>query len=71
LHATFVKRLQVIKSTFYSIITHQADDQDMIVGESLNDNDLDYQQGMFKLIMNSNTTTCMAPPFDWNPLIKL
>jgi hypothetical protein len=26
---------------------------------------------MFKLTMKSNTTTCMAPPFDLNPLTKM
>jgi hypothetical protein len=51
--------------------THKVDDQDMMVGELLNANDLDCQQGMFKLTMTSNATTCMAPPFDLNPLTKM
>jgi hypothetical protein len=47
------------------------DDQDMMVGELLNANDLDYQQGMFKFTMKSNAAACMAPPFDLNPLTKM
>jgi hypothetical protein len=47
------------------------DDQDMMVGELLNVNNLHCQQGMFKFTMKSNTTACMAPPFDLNPLIKM
>jgi hypothetical protein len=26
---------------------------------------------VFKLMMNSNATACMAPPFDTNPLTKM
>jgi hypothetical protein len=47
------------------------DDQDMMVGELLNVNDLNCQQGMSKCTMKSNATTCMAPPFDLNPLTKM
>jgi hypothetical protein len=36
------------------------DDQDMMVGELLNVNDLDYQQGMFKFTMKSNAAACMT-----------
>jgi len=71
LYATFVKHLQIIKLIFYLSKTHKVDDQDMMAGELLNGNDLDYQQGMFKLIMKSNATTFMAPPFYLNPLTKL
>ncbi len=38
------------------------------VHEVLNANDLDSQQGMFKLTMKLNVIACMAPPFDTNPL---
>ncbi len=71
LYATFVKHLQVMKSAFYLNKTHKVDDQDMMVGELFNGGDLDYQQGMFKLIMKSNAAVCMAFPFDLNPLTKL
>ncbi len=69
--ATFVKHFQVIKSAFYLGKTHKVDDQDMMVGELFNVNDLDYLQGMFKLTMKSNATTCMTPNFDSNPLTKM
>ncbi len=49
--ATFVKLLQIIKATFHLGKTHKVDDQNMMVGELLNANDLDCQQGMFKLTM--------------------
>jgi hypothetical protein len=68
--ATFFKHLQVIKSNFYLGKTHKVDDQDMMVGELLNVNDLDCQQGVFKYTMKSNAIACMAPPFDLNPLTK-
>jgi hypothetical protein len=31
----------------------------------------DSEQGMFKFIMKLNTTTCMVPPFDTDPLTKM
>ncbi len=43
----------------------------MMVGELFNASDLDCQQGMFKLTMKSNATTCMAPHFDLNLLNKM
>jgi hypothetical protein len=51
--------------------THKVDDQDMMVSELFNANDLDWQQGMFKFTLKSNASTCMAPPFDLNPLTKM
>jgi hypothetical protein len=39
--ATFVKHLQVNKSTFYLGKTHKVDDQDMMMGELLDVSDLD------------------------------
>ncbi len=47
--ATFVKHFQVIKLALYLGKTHKVDDQDMMVGELLIVNDIDSQQGMFKL----------------------
>jgi hypothetical protein len=47
------------------------DDQNMMVGESINANELDCQQGMFKFTIKSNAATCMTPPFDLNPLTKM
>jgi hypothetical protein len=41
------------------------------VPEILNANDLDSQQGMFKLMMKSNVAICMALPFDTNPLTRM
>jgi hypothetical protein len=41
------------------------------VYEVFNAGDLDSKQGMFKLIMKSNATTCMAPTFDTNPLTRM
>jgi hypothetical protein len=38
--ATFVKHLQIIKSSFHLGKTHKLDDQNMLVGELLNVNDL-------------------------------
>jgi hypothetical protein len=43
----------------------------MMLGELLNANDLNCQQGMSKLIMKSNVVVHMAPPFDLNPLTKM
>ncbi len=43
----------------------------MMVVELLNVSDLDCQQGISKFTMKSNATTCMAPPFDLNPLTKM
>jgi len=67
----FVKHLQIIKTTFCLGKTNKVDDKNMMVGELLNANDLDCQQGMFKLTMKSNATTCMATPFDLNPLTEM
>jgi len=39
--------------------------------EVLNANDLDSQQGMFKLTIKLNVIACMAPPFYTNPLIGM
>jgi hypothetical protein len=47
------------------------DGVETFVHEVLNANDLDDQQGMFKLMMKSNVTACMVPPFDTNPLTRM
>jgi hypothetical protein len=60
--AIFVKHLQIIKSAFHLGKTHKVDNQNMMVDELFNVNDFDCQQGMFKLTMKSNVTTCMTPP---------
>ncbi len=41
-------------------------EQEIKVHEVLNTTDIDCQQGIFKLIMKSNATSCMVPPFDIN-----
>ncbi len=69
--ATIFKHLRVIKSNFYLGKIHKVDDQNMMVGELINTNELDCQQGMFKFTIKSNVATCMTPPFDLNPLTKM
>jgi hypothetical protein len=69
--ATFVKHCQVIKLVFCLGKTHKVDVQDMMVGELFNASDLDCHPSMFKHTMKSNAATCMAPPFDLNPLTKI
>ncbi len=68
---TFSKHLVIIKTTFCSSKTHLLDGVETFVLEVLNANDLDSQQGMFKLTMKSNVAACMALPFDTNCLTKM
>ncbi len=63
---SFPKHLVVIKIVFCSSKTLLLDGVETFVLKVLNANDLDSQQGMYKLTMKS--TACMAPPFDTNPL---
>jgi hypothetical protein len=59
------------KITFCSNKTQLLDGVETFVHEVLNANDLDSQQGMFKLMIKLNVATGMAPPFDTNPLIRM
>ncbi len=66
--ASLPEHLEVIKIAFYYGKTQLLDGVENFGFKVLNVNDFDNQQGMFKLNMTSNVVTCMAPPFDTNPL---
>jgi hypothetical protein len=64
--AFFAKHLGVLKIIFCYGKTHKVNELEVKVHELLNTSDIDCQQGMFKLTMKSNATSCMVPLFDIN-----
>jgi len=67
----FRKHLEVVKTSFCYNKISTLNGQEVQVFEIFNVRDLEYQQGLFKLIMKSNATTCMGPPFDTNLPTKM